>query len=264
MAIKSGRCANCGSIIRVDDQQSYGVCPFCRAKTPVDTALAIEQNPSAYTFPNEEQPELTEEDEKLALVGYHRTTNQNLKKAQQQVEAAAARAQKKKTPSAAERVAALQSKPIEVPKLKFKQILSLVFGTLLIFGLLAGITLNLYFSRTEKRLALNQHIHEILPFDPVKNTDGFAFSGQSNQHLMAVSPNALNPTTAQQVYDAFKKARADVYGLSPDDAQSNVTVRLYGKEGGYVVNQSGVSAIEAQKDVPTHSSTPDASAAKTS
>lgn len=70
MAIKNGRCANCGSIIRFDDRNEYAVCPFCNAKTEGKTALDIEANPKKYTFLNEPQEELSEEDAELAMVGY--------------------------------------------------------------------------------------------------------------------------------------------------------------------------------------------------
>lgn len=245
MAIKNGRCQNCGSIIRLDDQNEQAVCIFCHAKTPVETALAIEADPGAYTFPNEPQPELSEDDREIGLIGLKSVNTQQLKKAQQAAEAAQARAQKSAKPSPAERVAALQTKPIAVPKLNAKQIGAIIGGSLAFVALILAFTLPPYLSRQSHRAALNDRIEQITPFDVKKDGGAYAFDGNRNQNLRVVAPDSLTAEQARTVYDQFSKARMDVYGLTEADVKSDTVVTVISQKQSFRIDAEGLSEIGA-------------------
>lgn len=244
MAIKSGRCQNCGSIIRLDDQNEQAVCIFCHAKTPVETALAIEANPGDYTFPNEPQPELSDEDREIGLIGLKSVNTHQLKKAQQAADAAQARAQKSAKPSPADRVAALQTKPITVPKLNAKQIGAIVGGSLAFVALILAFTLPPYLNRQSHRAALNDQIEQITPFEVKKDGGAYAFEGNRNQKLRVVAPESLTAEQARAVYDRFSKARMAVYDMSEADAKSDTVVTVISQKQSFRIDSAGLSEID--------------------
>lgn len=59
MALKEGRCVNCGSILMLDPEMEKGHCLYCDAIFDNQKAFLIAQDPHAYEFPNEEQPKYT-------------------------------------------------------------------------------------------------------------------------------------------------------------------------------------------------------------
>jgi hypothetical protein len=243
MAILSGRCANCGSIIRLDDKNEFAVCIFCHAKTDVATALDIEANPKNYTFPNEPQGELTDEEAKLALVGQRHNDASALRKAKLAADAASARSAKEAKPSAAERVNALKSKPVEVSKVTVKQALAIVAGILLFIGIIAAVSVPAMLERNRNRAELSARIGDICPVK-LKSADHYAFNGQKNQSLTIVLPEAADEAAAKQMYEALKRERAVVYALPETDEQSNVKLTLISTTGAIEVSNDQVTMSE--------------------
>lgn len=242
MAIKNGRCANCGSIIRFDDRNEYAVCPFCNAKTEGKTALDIEANPKKYTFLNEPQEELSEEDAALAMVGYKSKDSAAARKARLTAEASRARSKVDAQPTAAERVAALRSKPIEIPKTTTKQRLLIGGGIVLILGLLVGISLPLVIRRDNMRSQLETKIGEISVFE-IEDDDHYAFQGLKNDKLVVVAPERLEDAEALRMFDNFKKSRAEAYQLESTDEQSTLTLSVLSEDGSVEVRRGEVSVL---------------------
>lgn len=253
MAIKSGRCHNCGSIIRFDEANEYAVCIFCNAKTDKQTAEDIEKNPKDYTFPNEPQEELNDHDRELAMTGYKSYNPAGLKKAQQASQAAQVRAQKSHKPSAAERVAALQTKPMEVPKLTTKQIGMLIGGIIVIISIVAALTVPQALDRNSKRQQLESALTSFVDIDSAMKKGHHSIKGGSNQTLELVSDNAVSAEQAKKIYDGYLAARAKVYGLPQGDPQTKVAVNVITPEKSFFVKNGEASekaAIDPASTVP--------------
>ena len=56
MALKEGRCTNCGSILFLDPSAQKGHCLFCDAVFENKEAFRAADDPDAFEFPNVEQP----------------------------------------------------------------------------------------------------------------------------------------------------------------------------------------------------------------
>lgn len=230
MAIKNGRCSNCGSIIRLGSENDYAVCPFCYAVTDTKLALSIEENPDNYTFPNEPQPEPSAEQLQLSLIGYKSADSNALKKARIANEAAAKRAKKEAKPSAAERVAALKSEPFTVPKTTWPQRLAILAGILVFIGVILALGLPKRTERLEKQKMLKADINKIATFE-IKDEKHYYFDGLDNETLMIVAPKAVTEAEALEVYENFKQSRQAAYGLSESDVQDNVNLIVMSAEG---------------------------------
>lgn len=57
MALREGRCINCGSILFLDPKMPEGHCLFCDCVFKNEDAFRAATNPEEFTFPNEPQPE---------------------------------------------------------------------------------------------------------------------------------------------------------------------------------------------------------------
>ncbi|HHX36480.1 MAG TPA: hypothetical protein GX717_00690 [Clostridiaceae bacterium] len=245
MAIKNGRCQNCGSIIRVDEKEEQAICIFCNAKTDTQLALEIEKNPNAYTFLNEPQPELDEEEQAQAFKGYRKVSSQNLRKAQLAAEAAHARAQKSQKPTPSERVAELQTKPLKVKPLSAKQILAVIAGALVLIGIILAISLPMALERDSKREELTDQINSILTFDLKKDGGHFNFEGNKNQTLRVVSPEQVVVTAdeAETIYNNFKSERGKAYGVENPESQ-DLRVVIAGVDKSYEVKDEVVTELK--------------------
>ncbi|MGI6076573.1 MAG: hypothetical protein ACOYCB_00205 [Fastidiosipilaceae bacterium] len=247
MAIKNGRCHNCGSIIRVDDKKDVAICIFCNAKTDPQTAIEIEKNPDAYTFPNEKQEELTEDEKEVAFQGYRKVSDQNLRKAQLAAEAAHARAKKSQKPSPSERVAELQTKPLKVNPLSTKQILALLGGIIVIIGIILAIALPMALERDSKREILSDNINSILTFDLQKDGGHYSFEGNKNKTLRVVSPEKIvvNSDEAAKIYENFQTARGNAYEMTNPEEQE-LRVVIAGEEQSFEVKNGVVTELKPQ------------------
>ena len=239
MAIKEARCGNCGSIIRVDEKAERAVCIFCGAKTPTAEALAIQKNPEGHDFPHEEQAELTEEERKEALSG-HRGAGGKYKAP---VVAAAPRAAHPAQPSAAERVAQLESKPVEIKPLTLRTILFVALGVVLFVGVIVALILPPFFNREQKREALKVKIKEIVPAEVAAADQRYMIEGQDNRHLRVIAPAEVTEEQAEDLATKFRMARAEVYGLPADDPQSKTVVDLFSEEKSYRVTATDVKEV---------------------
>ncbi|HZK29347.1 MAG TPA: hypothetical protein VFD19_03920, partial [Clostridia bacterium] len=56
MALKQGRCINCGSILFLDPAMPQGHCLFCDCVFDNAEAFRAQEYPDEFTFPNEKQP----------------------------------------------------------------------------------------------------------------------------------------------------------------------------------------------------------------
>ncbi|NJP40724.1 hypothetical protein HCH52_06625 [Oscillospiraceae bacterium HV4-5-C5C] len=242
MAIKQGRCPNCGSILMVDDQAAEGICIFCQARYVPAQAEQLDQDPGDHEFKNEPQPELTDEERRLAFSAYGNV----------HVPSAAASAKKtivqhKKKPvdqlTPAQRVALMKKELVE-PKLSRRHQLymaAIIVGVILIS---VAVILPLTLSKQAKRAELAAEINQIAGFE-VADPAYYAFSGQRNQSLLLIYDGEVTEETAADVLAQFKQARSQVYKIDPDNQQKSTVLRLTGTNGSIIIHGDGDTEVEA-------------------
>ena len=224
MAIREGRCKNCGSIIRVDDSKDDAVCLFCWAHTAPQEAIQIARNPDQYSFPNEPQDEPSAEDRDEALNMVSWGTRAGGAPIVHSAAPSSARKQKKGlTP--AEKVAQSKKEIIE-PKMSKRGRRITLAASLGAILLIAVISVPLMLTRESHRGALRGEMAAIYTMGKLSDAN-YQFSGQGNGTLTLVVPDSLTSEDTETIMRNFKKVRGKVYGLSENDPQNGLLLRIY-------------------------------------
>lgn len=235
MAIQQGRCKNCGSIIMVDQAKDDAVCMFCWAHTSPGEAVAIDADPSAYSFPNEVMPEPTGEEQSLAFAHVAGKSVPGAAKKSQP----APKKQKAKRMSPAEKVAQAKREVIE-PKMDRRQMLRVASGLLATALILAALIVPSALSRNGKRRQIKERIGGLVAGESLGDAN-CSIEGGSNETLVLVLPRDFSDEEAKLILNDYRALRAEVYGLSAEDAQSRVKLRLYAQGELLEVGAGGVT-----------------------
>ncbi len=231
MALRQGRCKNCGSIIMVDTAKDDAVCMFCWAHTNPSEAVAIDADPEAYEFPNETMGEPSAEEQAQAF-GTIASNAPVVKKSQPSIKK---NKEKKMTP--AEKVALAKKELVEpvVPKKSKLIIAGISLGIVL---LAAAIILPLTLNRNNKRALLAAKMPNFISGVTLKENE-YAFEGQNNDRLTLVLQSEVTDEQVAEIIRNFRTLWAETYEVSVDEAQDNMRIKIYSKSGLTEVTGSG-------------------------
>lgn len=212
---------------------------FCWARFTPAEAIRIDEDPDAYDFPNEEQDEPTDAERELA---FSTTRQVTLTTAAVQRQPRKAKPQPGRlTP--AQKVA-LQKKELVIPRIQKGDRIRLIIGVSAILLVLALIFVPLTLMRESRRAQLSAGIAVIAGKEIAE--EAYGFSGLRNHSLILTSEEELSESDVAAIYERFKAARADVYGLDSDDEQANVRLRVASSQGLYEVRGGEVSLTKPQ------------------
>lgn len=217
MAMKQGRCPNCGSLVMVNDAENKAVCMFCNARFTPMRAIEIDANPDEVEFPNETQEDLTDEERELAFASVRSV----------QVTAPARRQQppaRKKKPVEAGRLTAQQKvamqKKVLVEPLVSKKHKTMMIGSIAaVLVVLVAIFLPITINRVSKGNELREQVEAIASYD-VPSDAYYSFRGLKNTSLLLVSPEDVSEADVDAMMAKFKDVRAEIYGLDAADKQN--------------------------------------------
>ncbi len=236
MAMKQGRCPNCGSILMVNDSDALGVCMFCNARFNPARAIDIDQDPTDVEFPNEAQDDLTDEERQIAFSAIRSVQVSAPSKRQ----APPPRKKKKAEPGrlTPQQKVAMQKRVLIEPRVskKHKNLLFGVIGSVVL--LLIVIFLPLTLNRMSKESDLDARINDIAVFD-VPEESYYEFSGFRNDSLLLVSPVDVTEAEVNSMLENFKAVRRDVYELDADNEQSQLELRVSAPNGLFILNGNG-------------------------
>lgn len=228
MAMKQGRCPNCGSLLMVNDQDAKSVCMFCHARFSPVRAIEIDQNPDDVEFPDEPQEDLTDEEQQIAFSSVRSVQVTHAPKRQQPPQ----RKKKKVEPGklTAQQKVAMQKKDLIEPKVskKHRQMLAGIIGSVVV--LFVAIFLPITINRVSKGNDLDARISDIAVFE-VPNEGYYEFSGFRNTSLLLVSPVDLTVVEVEEIMDNFKAVRADIYDLGENQNQNSLELRISAPNG---------------------------------
>lgn len=229
MAIKEGRCPNCGSILNLDSNSEKGHCLFCDAVFENSTAFEIAQNPAGYDFPNEPQPKY----EGPNLQPQQKSGSHGGKAVDRQPPQTA----KKKKPAPPK--AYVHKEPIKLPdtKLSPKMKRRVIIGTLALLILIAAISVPLIITRDNNRAQLVEAMPQIAPFAVDAESD-VVLRRLNNSFLLIAAQELVTPDQMVDLFKAFAEKRAEIHSYSQEDFRrvyGSVTVRLITPEGGYQI-----------------------------
>lgn len=232
MAMKQGRCPNCGSLLMVNDTDAKSVCMFCNARFSPIRAIQIDQDPTDVEFPNEAQDELTDEERQIAFSAIRSVQVTAPVRSQPAV-----RKKKKAEPGrmTAQEKVAMQKRELIEPHVSKQHRTKLFAGIGAVVLLMAIVFLPLTLNRVAKRNELTARIDDIAVFD-VPGDEYYDFNGFRNDGLLLVSPVELSESDVSDIMNNYKAVRAEVYGLDADDEQSYVDLRVAAPNGSYRLN----------------------------
>jgi hypothetical protein len=229
MAIKEGRCPNCGSILHLDPAAEKGHCIFCDAVFTNRDAFEIAANPKGVVFPNTPQPKYEgpsldpRTGSTAAVTGQRQKQNQQVAKKPKEV-----------TP------AYVVKPPVKMPNIKMSKQTKMRFliGLLVTVAVITAIAVPLILTRDQGRRQLLDAMPAIAPFtiDVAKDV---AIGQLSNDYLLIATDENATQADAVTLFKAYCVKRAAVYELEMTDfgnVYGPVTVKLVTPEGGWLID----------------------------
>lgn len=238
MAIREGLCTNCGSLMRVNDQEESTSCIFCWALVDNQEAMNLMADSEGYAFPNIEYTEGTLEERTRAMQAQGLGNVNSARTPQVQTSKTTVRKEGKLTPR--EKVA-LQNKPIVKPYCSKKHRLAIIAGVVAFVILLAAIAVPVYFLRENKKTEILNQLPQEIPFASDENRVNI--QNQSNNEITLISPEDIDREGAEEVFQSYSSIYANVYAISQEDAQNKVEVRVLSENGGFLVSGNGNEVV---------------------
>lgn len=229
--MKEGLCTNCGSLMRINENDPEGItyCIFCHAPVKNQEALDLMEDSEGYEFPNETYREPTAEEKAKAFESQGLGGIQVVNRSQQRKPTV--RKEGRLTPR--EKVA-LQNKPLVKPYCSKKHRIAIAVGSLAFVLVIAAIALPVYFTRENKKAELMEEIPERLSISQTE--ERVSIQKQNNSGLILVSEEAVTEDKAREIFDDYSALYAEVYGIEPGKAEQKIRVKVVDQEsGGYEV-----------------------------
>lgn len=235
--MQEGICKNCGSIVFVDPKEENCHCLFCDCVFPGQEALEIAKDPSAYTFPNEKQPEYIPEGKGGQKANYDQAFRQA--------------AQAKRAESAAKKRPQYEIKSKSLPDVNLspKQVISMVAILVAIVALFLVLILPQTYKRDQARRVIQDEFQTRLKasgLDPNIDYDkGFALSHMDNSRLDLVANKAISESDAEELFEIYCQAKqaADGESASPDSSPLSLRVAVPEK-GGFLINLKTLAEVK--------------------
>ncbi len=225
MALKDGRCPNCGSIVHLESSAQRGHCLFCDMVFDNATAFSIAANPQGVVFPNETQPPY--EGPSLDV----RANGIAVKSSQKQVQ----------PPPKKANIPAYVIKENKLPDLKLSGKTKLKFygAAIGLIAIIVAIALPLTISRDEARaklLAALPALSSAFTIDPAANA---TIRYQGNDYVLIATGEPVTKPAAIAFFKAYCEKRAEILNidLNSDAVYSQVTIKLATPDGGWLISQ---------------------------
>ncbi|NLA70898.1 MAG: hypothetical protein GX850_00430 [Clostridiaceae bacterium] len=222
MALKQGRCINCGSILFLDPGMPKGHCLFCDCVFDNTDAFRAEEHPEEFTFPNDKQPPY----EGPSLFP----------------------SQMQRGPIVAAPKAAI-SAPVEkddyvlpetkVPSLKIpmKNIVLFVAIAVAVVGIFLAVTFPMTAKRDRQQTEITDQFAIELPLTFDKTKD-ITVEGMTSTDVIIVLPAAITVEESIDLFNIYCGIRTDVLELKDTSFKATkkpVTLRIATPGGGYLI-----------------------------
>jgi hypothetical protein len=239
MALKEGRCPNCGSLLQLETKYNQGHCLFCDAVFDADVAYAIIANPEDVTFPNLPQPRYE---------GPNLNPQLNPVQAQFRTVVTDGKSKKKHPPAevAPSQPAYVPRTDIKAPELKLtiKARLILIGIALAAIALVVGLSTPAILRRDAVRSQLYAQMPDLLP-TVVDADKAVVIHGAGNQRLQVILPEAISEAEALTLFKDYATTRANLAAIDPADFKKtygSLTVSVAFPTGGFEIEKPATEA----------------------
>lgn len=220
MALKEGRCVNCGSILFLEPKNEKGHCLFCDAVFDNSEAFRAHAAPDDFTFPNDPQPKYDGPNLDPRPVAVTAP-----------VPPRAPAAQKKAVP-------VFEPKVTAIPDAKIPQKAKIIaIGALLaVLAIAAAILVPLIMKRdAERQVIKDTLVPQLAGVDWDKNV---SLMNMSNNQILIASETHVSQDDAEALFDLFVKARSNAMGVSEDTPVNDVSMKFVTPDGGYLIERN--------------------------
>ena len=225
MALKEGRCVNCGSLLYLDPDMPKGHCLFCDCVFDNEDAFRANENPESFTFPNEKQPKYE---------GPSLTPGR------------ARRGPVVPAPSVAPTPAekkedAYQLPQTKVPNLKIpvKTVVLYSVLTLLIAGILVAVAFPLLTKRNQRQAEIADKFAKALDY-PIDREKDIRVQEMTGTEAVVILPQDISAGESIDLFNLYCQIRAEVIELKDTSFKSEkkpVTFRVATPGGGYLIDR---------------------------
>jgi hypothetical protein len=234
MALKEGRCPNCGSILHLDPTAEKGHCLFCDAVFDNQEAFDIAANPKDVVFPNLPQPKY--EGPSLSP----RQSSAAVTQAPRKQQAAPKKPVETKP-------AYVMKEPVKMPdfKLSHKTKLIILIAVVLVVAIAAAIAVPTIISRDAARSKLLASLPGMASF--TVNTDQNVTIGRTNNsYLLIVAAENVTQADAVSLFKAYSEKLAAVQNLdSAEGIHRQVTLKLVMPDGGWLIDRPDLDELDS-------------------
>lgn len=234
MALKEGRCPNCGSILHLDPTAEKGHCLFCDAVFDNQEAFDIAANPKDVVFPNLPQPKY--EGPSLAP----RQSSAAVTPAPRKQQAAPKKPVEVKP-------AYVMKEPVKMPdfKLSHKTRLTILIVVVLVIAIAAAIAIPTIISRDAARSELLASLPDMVSFE-VKAGQNVTIGRTNNSYLLIIAPEDVTQADAISLFRAYSLKLAAVQHLESDEGiRRNITLKLVMPAGGWLIDRPTANELNS-------------------
>lgn len=241
MALKEGRCTNCGSILMLDPAQEKGHCLYCDAVFEAENAFALYEDATGYVFPNEEQPEYTGPN--LDPQQYRARFDQN--EFNKKIEQAKKLNQLKKEE---EPVLNLSNESVPELKLSTKNKILLISAFALVFVVFFAIMIPRNMERDRVRMDLKENFLAKLVQEHDLAEDNLLIRDNNNSEVVLHLPASPAKEDAAKIYELFCQERANLLpNLSEEQIYDEVRMQIISRDGSWLIDGRNKSENESYK-----------------
>ncbi len=229
MALKEGRCPNCGSILMLDPEQEKGHCLYCDAVFDNAKAFALAENVGDYVFPHEEQPPY--EGPNLDPKQYQ--PRFDVDKLQQSIEAN----QRKQAAKRQNSDLPLELSDQAIPDLNMprKQVAWVAGVAVLIAAIFLAVMIPISLQRDRVKADLSKAYLQEIQLDPVADAEKLLIRGNDNSQAVVLVKGSISEEDAADYFEKFCQERAKQLHMNPetDNLYRNVGMEVISTEGSW-------------------------------
>ncbi|NLA96426.1 MAG: hypothetical protein GX838_06260 [Clostridiaceae bacterium] len=225
MALKEGRCVNCGSLLYLDPEMPKGHCLFCDCVFDNEDAFRANENPESFTFPNEKQPRYE---------GPSLTPGRARRGSAVPAPSVVPTPVEKKEDS-------YQLPEMKIPDLKIpvKAVVLYSALTLLILGISVAVAFPLLGKRNQRQEEVADKFAKALDYAIDKEKD-IRVQEMTATEVVVILPQDISAQESIDLFNLYCQIRADVVELKDSSFESEkkpVTLRIATPGGGYLIDR---------------------------
>ncbi len=223
MAIKEGRCINCGSILYLDSDMPRGHCLFCDCVFDNEEAFRANEHPDEFSFPNEKQPKY--EGPSLTPAQYQRTPAFPLPAVST-------------GPTKAVDEYILPETKVPALKMPLKPVLIISGISVLVIGLFLAIAFPLMNKREKQHAEIVDQFIAQLPYTVDKEKDIAVYEMKGTEVVLVLNED-VTVEDSIDLFNTYCDVRAEVLSLKDNFkvTRKPVTLLVAVPTGGFLIDE---------------------------